>query len=396
MSRNHFKINKGLSVGPVSTQPADPELGDLIFNSTTSTFQSWNGTAWVDLGSGGSSVTSPDALFFGTGSDGDVTVTTSITLTNDMYYRNLTISGAGSINTSGYKIFVSDTLNLTAAGTNAITRGATSGNNGVNQTAGTAGSNLLSNTVGGGTAGTNGSPGVITGNSATSTAVNGQNPQNGGFGGQGGRGGVGSVGTGGNPGAAPVVANVFNFRIFSTSLIRGSNIIFGASGGTGGTGGTGDGTNSGGGGGAGGTGSGVIFISANKISTLGAASGAINVAGGAGGSGATRTVGNVGGGAGGGGAGGGWAYIAYKEKLDASATDIIDASGGAGGAGGSGVGTGLGAPGGTGGAGGRITIFNLTTNLSTELYGGTTTNANPASGITGGASVPGQSVKVSL
>lgn len=52
MSRNHFKINKGVSLGPVAAQPSDPENGDLIYNSTDAQFQKYEGGVWKTLGSG--------------------------------------------------------------------------------------------------------------------------------------------------------------------------------------------------------------------------------------------------------------------------------------------------------------------------------------------------------
>ena len=35
MSRQHFKIGKGISLTPVASRPTDPENGDVIYNSTT-------------------------------------------------------------------------------------------------------------------------------------------------------------------------------------------------------------------------------------------------------------------------------------------------------------------------------------------------------------------------
>ncbi len=47
---------------------------------------------------------------YGHGADGDVTVSTSISLARDMYYNNLTVTASGVINTNGYRIFVKNTL----------------------------------------------------------------------------------------------------------------------------------------------------------------------------------------------------------------------------------------------------------------------------------------------
>jgi len=46
-----------------------------------------------------------DLFAYGDGSDGDVTVTTAITLSRNMYYRNLTLSGSGTIDANGFCIF---------------------------------------------------------------------------------------------------------------------------------------------------------------------------------------------------------------------------------------------------------------------------------------------------
>lgn len=83
MSRNHFKINKGLSLGPVSTQPSDPENGDLIYNSTSGQFEKYQNGTWQSLGSSGSSPIVD--LFTGNG------LTTVYTLTVDPGSKNNTL-----------------------------------------------------------------------------------------------------------------------------------------------------------------------------------------------------------------------------------------------------------------------------------------------------------------
>lgn len=49
---------------------------------------------------------------YGTGSDGDVVVSSNISLSRDMYYNNLTINSGFHLNTNGYKVFVKGTLTL--------------------------------------------------------------------------------------------------------------------------------------------------------------------------------------------------------------------------------------------------------------------------------------------
>lgn len=51
MSRNHFKVNKGMSLGPVTTRPADPENGDIIYNSANSQFEKYENGAWSSFSS---------------------------------------------------------------------------------------------------------------------------------------------------------------------------------------------------------------------------------------------------------------------------------------------------------------------------------------------------------
>ena len=51
-------------------------------------------------------------LIFGHGDDGDVTVTSNTSLTEDMYYNNLTINSGKVLNTNGFRVFVKNTLTL--------------------------------------------------------------------------------------------------------------------------------------------------------------------------------------------------------------------------------------------------------------------------------------------
>lgn len=47
---------------------------------------------------------------YGNGGDGNVTITSNVTLSRDMYYDNLTINLGGFLNTNGYKVFVKNTF----------------------------------------------------------------------------------------------------------------------------------------------------------------------------------------------------------------------------------------------------------------------------------------------
>ncbi len=52
-------------------------------------------------------------LVFGSGEDGDVTITTDTSLSEDMYYNNLTINSGATLNPNGFRVFVKNTLTLT-------------------------------------------------------------------------------------------------------------------------------------------------------------------------------------------------------------------------------------------------------------------------------------------
>lgn len=54
---------------------------------------------------------------YGTGSDGDVTISSNTTLTSDKFYNNLTIADGVQLNPGGYRIFVKNILTL---GSNAV------------------------------------------------------------------------------------------------------------------------------------------------------------------------------------------------------------------------------------------------------------------------------------
>jgi len=56
MSRQHFKISKGISLTPTTSQPVDPENGDVIYNSTSNQFEGYESGVWGTFGSGGSGV----------------------------------------------------------------------------------------------------------------------------------------------------------------------------------------------------------------------------------------------------------------------------------------------------------------------------------------------------
>ena len=60
---------------------------------------------------------------YGTGSDGDVTISSNTTLTADMYYNNLTVNASVVLNTAGYRVFVKNLLVLGNASVIGFTTG---------------------------------------------------------------------------------------------------------------------------------------------------------------------------------------------------------------------------------------------------------------------------------
>lgn len=235
--------------------------------------------------------------YFSDGSDGNVTVTGTTTLTRDMFYNNLTVSGGVTLNTANYRIFV--------RGTCTIASGAVVQNNGGTSVSGLGGVPVAWGTLIGGVSG--GAGGSAAGVSVSSSV--------------GGNGGAG--GGGGAAGAAGSIPNTEgNYHSFFTWT---SGILMGAGGSTtradrgmaGGAGGGGGGGGSGGGGGAGG---GHILICTDTMLN----NGTIKALGGNGGD--ALGVGNGGGGGGGGG-------FVMTTTRTSSGTGTITVSGGTGGAG---------------------------------------------------------------
>jgi hypothetical protein len=320
--------------------------------------------------------------FFGDGSDGDVTLTSGVLmLARDMFYRNLVITGTASILPTGFRIFVSETLDLTNAPSNAINRNAGNGGNASGSTGGTGFSTLSSNTVGGtagAAGGSAGATGIITaGGQVLATAISAQQTSLGGSNGQSGGGGTSAGSLQPRP---QVLAQPNSFYRVDHQILRGAQVFGGGLSGPGGTSGAGDGTNAGAGGGGGGAGSGVICIFAKTIardSTT--AAGCISVNGGNGGNASGSTLGTTGGGGGGAGTGGGVVIIYFAQLTGSVATNVIRAFGGNGGNGGNSVTASRSAgQGGQGGSGGRILLFDVTVGTITETNGTQTLAAVPA------------------
>lgn len=321
--------------------------------------------------------------FFGSGTNGNLTLSGPLTLSQDVFYNTLTLNAGAALTTNGYRIFCK-VLDLSNAPARAIRRDGTNGNSTVTQAgAGLIGA-LVTNTVGGsanGGAGATGVAGVGAQAGASGALVN----ANGGDSGAGGTGGNGTPNAGGAARAASTATTGVDFNRIVYDILRGAVTISGGAGAPGGSSGGGDGTNLGRGGGGGASGAGVAAIYAHTIITsVSTAAGAISCVGGNGGNGASGTVGNVGGGGGGGASGGGYVYIMYAKKIGPTITNLITAAGGVGGNAGNGFGTGLGGRGGGGGNGGRITIYNVVNTIGSTTVGATGGAGNVNSGITGG------------
>src|SRR5579863_3059171 len=240
-----------------------------------------------------------DVSYFGDGSSGDLSISSgTTTLTGDTYYDNVTLSGTAVINTSGYKLLVSGTLDISNAQSGAIVL------NGNAASLGTPGGNTFgSGTIGvglaGGASGAGGTAGGTNGGSLTSVNLVGAG------GATGGHGGSGSGGSGG-AGGTTTVTNAPDIRRLQQELVAVSALAWlwvrAGQGGGGGGGGGGDGT-AGGQGAAGGGGAGGIYIAARTIARgTNSNTGIIQAKGGSGANGAAAAAGNRGGG--GGGAGG--------------------------------------------------------------------------------------------
>jgi hypothetical protein len=241
-----------------------------------------------------------DFYIFSDGSDGDVTITASTTLTRDMSYNNLTVADGVTLRSNGFRIFVKNTLTL---GTNAVID-----NSGSPGGTPAGGSGAPSGTLGGGGRGGNG----------------------GGFIGGGGGGGGGCIlifartiswgagsrivargGRGGDGGPSGLLGNG----------LPGDSLPYGI----GGAGGGGGVTLESGGGAGGATNTTLRSVVQSSIVAVTWFYGALLGGGGGGGGGAASHAGYS---AGGGGGGGGAIVVFYSSS---SGTPTLDVGGGAGG-----------------------------------------------------------------
>jgi len=351
---------------------------------------------------------------YGDGSDGDLTVTTSTVtsgpitsgvLQRDAFFNNLTISGAGAINCSVYRLFVRGVLTITAARASAIHANGNAGGNSTTNRAGAAGSATAIQTNGQSGAGSAGKAGVTgAGVAATAASQNtGDHTVTGGSGGAGGSANAG--GTAGGNGASSTNTSLVGplYRTILPEMIiylgTSSRCPTGGNGGTGGASGAGDGTNAGRGGGGGAASGGFLTLAAYQICRgAGTSAGAIAANGGKGGDGGGSAAGNAGGGGGGGGGSGGTIWLLYHELLGETAPNCLSTSGGGGGAGSNAAGTGVGGTGGGGGGGGRIYKIsaNAATSPVTTTVGGASVAGSGPTGTTGGTGGTGVTHRMDL
>lgn len=321
-------------------------------------------------------------------SDGNVTVNSSVTLTRDMFYNNLTLGASAALNPGGYRIFVCGTLDLTAAPSLAINYSGSNGGNASGGTGGTASAASIAHELGIGAQGQSGVNGTVSSSNGTAGG-NGISSNNGGnSAGAGAGGGDGTVFSGGAAGTQSA-ANTYK-PSYWPSVLPGTSFAglsfgvtnAGAGGASGGSGGNSAGTS--GGSGAGGNGGNVISIFANTISRgTNANSSIINASGGTGGNGAAGAGG--GGGGGGSGGGGGYVLIGYATLTGSAITNAIEISGGAGGAGGNGSSPALGGDGGGSGGSGTVLMYNTSASTMTPTTPVAGTTGTVHSGSTGGA-----------
>jgi hypothetical protein len=89
-----------------------------FFRFNTSTLSSIQGYTNIDTGLEKyvDVIDNPDPIY-GTGGDGDATISSNTTLTEDMHYNNLTINANITLNPGGYRIFVKNILTMNSGST---------------------------------------------------------------------------------------------------------------------------------------------------------------------------------------------------------------------------------------------------------------------------------------
>jgi hypothetical protein len=282
-----------------STLPSSGMVEGDFFRLTTDLTDGPNGTLYDYDGTAWRSRSGGRAITYGDGSAGDVVISATTLLHDDMYYNNLTVNAA--IDTNGFRIFVKNTLTIGAAGI--IRR---NGNNAGGSTApgiGLAPASIDGGSGGGGNGGQAGAPGT-----GAATGGNSADPSLGANGGFGNTSSIGRLGASG--GVAPDITFP---RVLSPYVDYQSSF-------SGGAGGGGGGATTTAAGGSGGGGAGVVVIVAAVIIN----NGIISAIGGNGAASADDATAG-----GGGGGGGGFILIASTQAV--TGTGTISAAGGQGG-----------------------------------------------------------------
>lgn len=254
--------------------------------------------------------------YYGTGGDGDFTVSGTTTLTREVHYNNLTITSAGILKPAGFRIFVKGTLTIDAGGSIDDDGNPATGTPPSNGGVGLAGSRGVyggSSTTGGNGRNTTGVGGIVVSTNANASRNDSGVLPTGGGGGSG-----GGVNTGANGGisSAPTPAQQWQSAVFLTggrTTLPGA-FGCGAAGGGGGCNTAGGSATSGGGG----SGGGAVMVFAKTIVN----NGRISANGGAGGSAVQTGTAS----AGGGGSGSGGLVALFTNQT--TSTGTVQAAGG--------------------------------------------------------------------
>lgn len=317
--------------------------GDLILRkatpSQTDALAGNNGTP----SSANTYITQTGAFIPGDGSDGDVALTSgTTTLTRDMQYNSLSVSGTAILETAGYRIFCKTTVSVDSSGGAVIRHNGNVGANAVARIAGVGGAAVAGITVPAGVVGASGNDGA-NGDAAGNNGATGTNKLLsigviGVVGGDGGAANIRAGGTGGTAGTLSSSVNKVQTPAMAAFLLDfQSGTVTACTGSSGSGGGGGGAANSGGqtGGGGGGAGAsgGCVAIFANRFAFTG--TNCIQARGGAGGNGGNGAGGSAAGGGGGGGGAGGQ-VILVGVTIPSTAT-TVSVSGGTGGTAGTGA-----------------------------------------------------------
>jgi len=262
-------------------------------------------TAWTQLGITSSNIAASSTVWYGDGSDGDVTISANTSLSRNTFYNNLTVEAGWRLNTNSWLLCVKDNTDIAATGVISCNGG--DGGDGTGAVQGAAGASTNSTGSLGYSApgGIGGAPGGSVGSQGGSHA-NGwiTRPATSCIGGHGGRGGGGgnTGGTGGTIAQTNTPATGGDIHsmvglLTGRCYAPGSNGVIWRSGSGGGGGGGSPSGGANGAGGGGGGGGGLMLFRTRTIS----GAGHVTANGGNGGDGYNAPPDGTGGGGGGGG-----------------------------------------------------------------------------------------------